>query len=276
MSSQSFFFNFNSRDIASRQRSLNMKHWNIITVIGVGGIGSWVAFDLALSGRVDTLILFDPDIIETSNLNRTPFKISDVGKFKVDAMAALIYERRLDTALITFNEKFKFKVFKKTIEERLSSSSRIYNSCVIDCRDDLYPDLEEISKVCKVWKLGYDGLEITIDGCPEKTKVWGQSHGYEVTPSFICPSQLAANLVTNHILLNPFLSKEEHASEYRDGVHYDSLDLISDFVTFDSGDLLHGIFANQKHFESNQQKPAKSKKKSKTSKIQKVEEVELI
>ena len=65
-------------------------------VIGLGGIGSWVAIDLALLG-IGTLILIDPDKIESSNLNRTLFRLQDIGKFKTKAAELLISERRCDS-----------------------------------------------------------------------------------------------------------------------------------------------------------------------------------
>ena len=58
-------------------------------VIGVGGIGSWIALDLALIG-MGTIILIDSDTVELTNLNRTLFRLSDVGKYKTEALKDLI------------------------------------------------------------------------------------------------------------------------------------------------------------------------------------------
>ncbi len=58
-----------------------------VAVIGVGGMGSWVAFNLACCG-VGSLVLVDPDEVEASNLNRAIlFAESDVGRLKVGAGA---------------------------------------------------------------------------------------------------------------------------------------------------------------------------------------------
>ena len=74
-------------------------------VVGLGGIGNWVALDLALLG-MGTLILFDNDKVETSDLNRTLFKLSHINKPKVSAVKELISERRKDTIVISNQELF--------------------------------------------------------------------------------------------------------------------------------------------------------------------------
>ena len=54
-------------EIASRQNEVKTHQYNAAIIIGVGGIGSWVAMDLALSGRVGSIAIVDPDTIESSN-----------------------------------------------------------------------------------------------------------------------------------------------------------------------------------------------------------------
>lgn len=62
-----------------------------VTVIGVGGTGSWMAQSLALTG-VGHLRLVDPDVVELSNLSRQVlYSAGDLGRSKADAAA-----RRLD------------------------------------------------------------------------------------------------------------------------------------------------------------------------------------
>ena len=57
-------------DIYNRQQSLNLQIPESVSVIGVGGVGSWVALNLALVG-VKKLILYDPDIIAVSYTHLT-------------------------------------------------------------------------------------------------------------------------------------------------------------------------------------------------------------
>ena len=86
-------------DINNRQKGLvgDFSEHSAI-VVGLGGIGNWIALDLALIG-VGTLILFDNDKVEASNLNRTLFKLGHIGKPKVSAVKELISERRIEDAL---------------------------------------------------------------------------------------------------------------------------------------------------------------------------------
>ena len=41
-------------------------------------------------------------------------------------------------------------------------------------QDDIYEDLYEFN--CKYYKVGYDGLSVTIDGNPRNTAVWGEAN----------------------------------------------------------------------------------------------------
>lgn len=61
-----------------------------VAVVGVGGLGSFVALELAYLG-VGNLTLIDPDRIEQSNLNRLIGAApDDVGRYKVDVFRELI------------------------------------------------------------------------------------------------------------------------------------------------------------------------------------------
>ena len=85
-------------------------------VIGAGGVGSWIAMDLALIG-VGTLIIIDPDKIEASNLNRTLFKYSQIGQLKTQAIKELILERRTDQVFTNWsaeNTGYKRTDIRKT------------------------------------------------------------------------------------------------------------------------------------------------------------------
>ncbi|MDR0846769.1 MAG: sulfur carrier protein ThiS adenylyltransferase ThiF [Lactobacillales bacterium] len=57
-----------------------------VAIFGIGGLGSNIAIALARVG-VGTIRLIDFDVVEPSNLNRQQYKITDIGKFKTDALA---------------------------------------------------------------------------------------------------------------------------------------------------------------------------------------------
>ncbi len=84
----------------------------IAIVAGLGGIGSWVALDLALIG-VGSILMYDTDKIEPSNLNRTLFKESHIGIYKTEAVKELIAERRKDCLVLSFEEFFESEMLNK-------------------------------------------------------------------------------------------------------------------------------------------------------------------
>jgi sulfur carrier protein ThiS adenylyltransferase len=67
-----------------------------VGIAGCGGLGSNAAISLVRAG-VGGLILADFDSVEESNLNRQCFFLDDVGKMKVDAVAARL--RRINPAV---------------------------------------------------------------------------------------------------------------------------------------------------------------------------------
>jgi len=70
---------------------------SVVGVAGAGGLGSNVAFHLARAG-VGKLIIADFDRVETSNLNRQQYFADQVGRFKVEALAANL--RRIPSATV--------------------------------------------------------------------------------------------------------------------------------------------------------------------------------
>ncbi len=69
-----------------------------VAVAGCGGLGSNVAVLLARAG-IGRLILIDHDVVEPSNLNRQHYFLDDVGKLKVEALAAHLRRIRPEIGL---------------------------------------------------------------------------------------------------------------------------------------------------------------------------------
>jgi len=59
-----------------------------ITIVGAGGIGSWVVFQLAKLG-VRRMTVYDKDTVAPHNLSTTPYTVKDIGKSKAQAIADL-------------------------------------------------------------------------------------------------------------------------------------------------------------------------------------------
>lgn len=59
-----------------------------VQVFGAGGIGSWVTFFLSRIGYQVTLIDFDT--VEQHNIGGQFFRVSDIGRFKIDAVKSVV------------------------------------------------------------------------------------------------------------------------------------------------------------------------------------------
>ena len=168
-------------NLTQRQRELQLKQYHTITIIGVGGVGSWVAYFLAISGQVKRLILIDPDKVEVHNLNRTPYREKDIGQYKVLALKDIITEsgRPVDITVIT--DKYKGT---KTLTGR-----------VIDCRDVV--DEHTVGNI----SVGYDGRNMTIHINPKPDKIFrtDDQRGY-YQPSYVVPPVLAGIMIVEYFL----------------------------------------------------------------------------
>ena len=63
----------------------------IVAVCGLGGLGSNIAISLARAG-IGKLILIDFDKVDITNLHRQQYKVSQIGKFKTEALTENLKE----------------------------------------------------------------------------------------------------------------------------------------------------------------------------------------
>jgi len=199
----------NNTIMYDRQESLDLKEYDKILVIGAGGIGSWVVMNLSLSGCVKEVHVCDSDVIEESNLNRTPFARHHIGMSKVWAIRDLVSERRHDVVVVPMNG----------IAQSLDIDIGSYD-VIIDCSDGLMVKEWIISHefVSPYMKLGYDGWSVTIDG--SKVMPWDEGDtGYRTVPSFVVPPQFLACVAVGSLLSG-------------------DLDLVEGFKTFDVRDVI--------------------------------------
>lgn len=80
-----FFAEFETTSL-SREEMQNRLRQSRVMIIGLGGIGTWVAQGLLLAG-FGQFTLVDPDVIEIANLNRQClYTLADIGKAKAETM----------------------------------------------------------------------------------------------------------------------------------------------------------------------------------------------
>jgi len=189
--------NYSAIEINKRQEKLIKDCANIkCVVIGVGGIGNWVALNLALLG-VKFIVLFDPDTLETSNLNRTIFKTSQIGKPKTESLKELILERRPDVFVQCINDYFDVEKHKDYCK----------NAFIYDCTDNngTRALLEDHKTEFESYiKLGYDGFDATFVLNDFESGGWGQSEDnrYTIVPSFFGTPQILGAMGVIETLVN--------------------------------------------------------------------------
>ncbi|MGD2249518.1 MAG: ThiF family adenylyltransferase [Candidatus Methanofastidiosia archaeon] len=184
-----------------RQSALYLKIPRKITILGLGGTGSWCAYFSALVG-VRQIGLVDFDVLEEHNLNRTPYWPSQVGKKKLEAMSELIHTVRLP--LKSFCPDL-YMFDKSTDELSPIQWELLGGGFIIDCRDIA----SQIPLKIHI-KLGYDGFDTTIWLNPNYKNLRGEIQGmYSTFPSYLCPCVSLANTAINLLCTNNFPKEEK-------------------------------------------------------------------
>jgi len=194
-----------AREISKDTNEFNRGLCYNYVILGLGGIGAHVAEILGSISKIKSIVLFDNDVVELSNLNRTAFRYCHVGQSKVEAASEIISSRNVNVKVIAINDKFNKESVDEICKSNILRSFSGYKYIVIDCRDDYYGDYNLFKKIddssnCdnQIYRAAYDDMSITIDAHPEKHHVWGPG-GYQVTPSHSIPARTAALMVVNLI-----------------------------------------------------------------------------
>lgn len=181
-------------DLYDRQREIGLTIPTSVTVVGVGGIGSWVAILSAMSG-VSNLYLFDPDVMEEHNRNRLPFCEGSIGRPKVEVVREHIMSLRPDAIVVAIQEKLGGVL----LDIQLGASAYF-----IDCTDSPRAQFEIYNRckerlvdhtTPKYIRAGYDGTRITVTGAVSgwiRTDV--EEEDYTVNPSWVVPAVTVAAL----------------------------------------------------------------------------------
>ena len=194
------FLNGSEAELRDRERRLQLYTHHLAVIVGCGGIGSWVG--LLGSYVFKEIILIDHDIVELSNLHRTPYFACHVGLPKVLALAQLINLRNPNTIVHPINLKVDDIDIDSVILERELTGDTI----VFDCRDSILPPIE-----CKhglVIRMNYDGFNYSIIFNPDYKSLieWDdepETAGYRITPSCQSVPVMLASFVLQLIQNTP-------------------------------------------------------------------------
>lgn len=96
-------------------------------IVGCGGVGAYFAEMLVRTGA-PKINLIDNDRIEHKNLNRTPFVLDDIGKYKVDILKKRLNKINADAIITTTN--MAFGCYAKNDKPRQDIRDLVVNSDV--------------------------------------------------------------------------------------------------------------------------------------------------
>ncbi|PYE38982.1 tRNA threonylcarbamoyladenosine dehydratase [Psychrobacter fozii] len=126
-----------------------------VYVIGVGGVGSWVAEALARTA-VGTITLIDLDVLVASNVNRQlPALDSTFGQSKIGAMATRVYEINPKVTLNLIDDFLTVENVAALLPSREEAKAAIAQGkpiVILDCLDDMSAKLA-IALHCRFNKL---------------------------------------------------------------------------------------------------------------------------
>ena len=162
-----------------------------VLVVGAGGIGFHVAKLLAMSG-VEEIYVFDPDVLEESNLNRLDITTDFVGRNKADIVKEVIKSLRPNCRVRSFPFPLKDHTYPKNVD------------WVIDCTDNHAAQIANQDMAskngAKYLKAGYDGERMSLNDRVATWDVGETQDGYRVTPSWAVPAIIIASLAVGKVL----------------------------------------------------------------------------
>lgn len=183
-----------------RQESLKLSLPHGVGVVGCGGVGSWIAYFLALAG-VPKLWLFDSDKVSENNLNRLMLPPSAVGKPKSEAIAEAIGLIRPSCSCIPVAN------FDKMLADIINLKREIL---AIACSTDTLASRKVVYDWAREWDRIYveasaEGDDGSIAFCPADFATEDETKpGYASVPVWVGPCVAAAQMACTFILRPSF------------------------------------------------------------------------
>jgi hypothetical protein len=98
-----------------------------VCVLGVGALGGFVVDSISKIDSIKEIIIFDGDLVEDKNLKNSIYRLSDVGKPKVECLKQIVTMRIPNIKITLYKLRFiEGETFLPTC------------NLVLDCRDYLY------------------------------------------------------------------------------------------------------------------------------------------
>ena len=141
----------------------DIKNLNVL-VLGVGGVGGYVAESLVRCG-IENITIVDSDIVDITNINRQIIALhSTIGKKKVEVLKDRLLDInpncKIDTFDIFYEEKNKDIIFNKKYDYIIDSCDTIKSKELI-IRESVKRKIKIISSMGAGFK--YDPTKIKID-----------------------------------------------------------------------------------------------------------------
>ena len=149
------------QDVFSRNSGLIETDWMdecCAVICGCGSVGSCIALQLTRSG-VGRFVLVDTDCMEIPNVCRHQCGLTDVGKYKVDAVAERIYRINPHAQIKKFYQRIQ-EVKKEEYEEWISPENSIFigtcdnrlgDACACDLAYDFGAPFASLGFMTRAW-----------------------------------------------------------------------------------------------------------------------------
>lgn len=157
-------------------------------VVGCGGVGTWVAAMLAMSGAKE-LELYDSDTLSVDNLSRLPYPEAAIGEPKA---------RLLRDWLHALRPECDIRVFPHWQPFMGAPQASVVLSCV-----DSYKIRRALCITCRVEHLSYidvgaDGFDANVDSQPAEFDI---SQGNDYQRGIYAPTAMLAASMACHVAL---------------------------------------------------------------------------
>lgn len=178
----------------ARQAPLRLSVPESVSIVGCGGVGSWLAIFLALAG-VSKLTLWDSDTVSETNLNRLPLGPIYLGVGKAEALKQLLASLKPSCDVVS--------LFRWTPDAQTECG--IPAEWIV-AATDTWASRREVHQ----WALDHfvrylecaaEGEFGSVTGAPATFATEDEANpGYASVPIHVAPCTLAASLAAYHIL----------------------------------------------------------------------------